>query len=146
MASAYRVLEDIALADTAYEATGDSPLELFQAASYALIDTLANPATISTGWTRTIARQDSDLSALLFDWLSDLVYLKDAEGVVFHDAQLTLTRDATDGAWHLRVTLTGAPVNPVSQELRADVKGVTKHLYQVTEDGDRWTARVVLDV
>lgn len=146
MTSAYKFLEDIALADAAFEATGDSPSELFQAASQALIDTLANPATVSPSWERTITRHDPDLSALLFDWLSDLVYLKDAEGVVFHEARLTLAPDGTGGEWRLTGILTGAPVDPASQELRADVKGVTKHLYQVRQEGTGWIARVVLDI
>lgn len=146
MTSAYKFLEDIALADAAFEATGDSPSELFQAASQALIDTLANPFTIAPRWERAITRRDPDLSALLFDWLSDLVYLKDAEGVVFHEARVTLTRDVISREWQLNATLTGAPVNPVSQELHADVKGVTKHLYHLTQEGTRWTARVVLDI
>ena len=146
MTATYRFLEDIALADAAFEATGDSPSELFQAASHALMDTLANPATISPRWERTIMRRDPDLSALLFDWLSDLVYLKDAEGVVFHDARVTLTHDAGGGEWRLSGTLSGAPVDPACQELRADVKGVTKHLYELTREGNRWKARVVLDI
>lgn len=146
MTSAYKFLEDIALADAAFEATGDSPTELFLAASQALIDTLANPATVSSIWERTITRHDPDLSALLFDWLSDLVYLKDAEGVVFHEARVRLTHDDTAGEWRLTGTLTGAPVDPANQDLHADVKGVTKHWYQVTQEGSRWTARVVLDI
>lgn len=146
MTAAYKFLEDVALADAAFEATGDSPLELFQAASQALIDTLADPATVSSIWERTITRHDPDLSALLFDWLSDLVYLKDAEGVVFHEARLRLTYDDTGEEWQLSGMLTGAPVDPASQELRADVKGVTKHLYQLKQEGPRWTARVVLDI
>ena len=41
---------------------------------------------------------------------------------------------------------TAAPVDPGTQELRSDVKGVTKHLYEVSEGSGAWRARVVLDV
>jgi SHS2 domain-containing protein len=85
-----------------------------------------------------------DPSALLFDWLSEVVYWKDAAGVVFREAPLTLTQE--NDAWLLRARLIGAPVDQETQELHADVKGVTKHLYELKQTSDRWQARVVLDV
>ncbi|MFI5222779.1 MAG: archease, partial [Nitrospirales bacterium] len=85
-----------------------------------------------------------DLEALLFEWLSSMVYWKDAAGVVFREAPLTLTRDGE--GWLLRARLIGAPVNHLTQELHADVKGVTKHLYDLKQTGGCWKVRVVLDV
>jgi SHS2 domain-containing protein len=46
----------------------------------------------------------------------------------------------------LQARLIGAPVDRQTQELHADVKGVTKHLYELKQIGDHWKARVVLDV
>jgi protein archease len=42
--------------------------------------------------------------------------------------------------------LEGAPVNSQLQELRNDVKGITKHLYRVGQEGSVWKARVVVDI
>ena len=105
---------------------------------------MANPSTVSGVWARTIERSDVDPSTLLFDWLSEVVYWKDAEGVVFREAPLTLTQEGD--VWLLRARLIGAPVDHQTQELHADVKGVTKHLYELKQTGDRWKVRVVLDV
>jgi SHS2 domain-containing protein len=144
MAYSYRVLEDIAVADLAFEAEGDSVEDLFRGATQALIEALANPATVGGTWEQTIQRKETDAPTLLFDWLSDLVYWKDAAGVVFRDVHLTLDRQADE--WTLQARLLGAPVDSTTQELRADVKGVTKHLYEVSQRGSRWYVRVVLDV
>ncbi|MEW6247655.1 MAG: archease [Nitrospirota bacterium] len=144
MPSVFRFLEDVALADAAFEATGDSPSELFRAAAQAVIETLADPKTVAATWRRTITREDEDLASLLFDWLSEIVYVKDAQGVVFREAVPVVRQER--GRWRLDATLVGAPVDPATQELRADVKGVTKHLYELKQDGTRWTARVVLDI
>jgi len=144
MAWTFRFLEEIALADIAFEAEGESLEEVFRGATQALLESMANPSTISGGWERTIERSDGDPSALLFEWLSEVVYWKDAAGVVFREAPLTLTKEG--GMWLVRARLIGAPVNPQTQELHADVKGVTKHLYALTQTDDRWKARVVLDV
>ena len=144
MAWTFRFLEDIALADIAFEAEGESVEEVFRGATQALLESMANPATVSEGWERTIERNDVDPSALLFDWLSDVVYWKDAAGVVYRAAPLTVTREGD--VWLLRARLIGAPVDQQTQELHADVKGVTKHLYCMSQKTGRWKALVVLDI
>jgi SHS2 domain-containing protein len=140
----FRFLEEIALADLAFEAEGESVEEVFRGATQALLESMANPATVLGGWERVIERTDVDLSALLFDWLSEVVYWKDAAGVVFREAALTLTREGD--VWLLQARLIGAPVDQQTQELHADVKGVTKHLYRMSQEAGRWKAMVVLDI
>ncbi len=142
----FKFLEDVALADAAFEARGETPSELFEAAALAVIETMVNPSTVSPRWRKTIERQAPDLPSLLFDWLSDIVYLKDAEGMLFQGATATLSQDPSSGAWTLGGTLRGEPIDQARHELRADVKAVTKHLYDVRQEGSRWIARVVLDI
>lgn len=145
MSHAFHFLDDVATADLAFDASGDSLQELFQAATCAVIEALADPITVGTTWRQTIERTDEDPAELLFDWLSDLVYWKDAAGVVFNRSDLTLTRQ-DHGCWKLTGLLYGAPVNGSVQTLRADVKGITKHLYEVKQEDMHWHARVVVDV
>lgn len=142
----FRFLEEVALADAAFEATGDTPSDLFQAAAQAVIETLVNPATLLPACRKTIEHRAPDLPALLFDWLSDIVYLKDAEGLLFKDTTVVVQCARSDGSWTLHATLAGEPIDPARHELRADVKAVTKHLFDVRQDGRRWVARVVLDI
>jgi len=144
MAWTFRFLEEIALADIAFEAEGESVEEVCRSSTQALLESMANPATVSGGWERVIERSDADPSMLLFDWLSEVVYWKDAAGVVFREAPLTLTREGD--VWLLRAHLIGAPVDQQAQELHADVKGVTKHLYELKQTSSCWKVRVVLDV
>jgi SHS2 domain-containing protein len=65
---------------------------------------------------------------------------------VFREATVQVTKEQAQGAWQLRGTLAGEVIAPDRHELRADVKAVTKHLYEVRQDGPGWTARVVLDI
>ena len=132
------------MADTAFEAEGESVEEVFRGATQALLESMASPATVSGGGERAIERTDVDPSTLLFDWLSEVVYWKDAAGVVFREAPLTLTREGD--VWLLRAGLIGAPVDQQTQELHADVKGVTKHRYELKQTGGSWKVIVVLDV
>ena len=83
MPPSFRVLDDIAIADIAFEAIGNSPSELCLAAAQALIETLADPRTVTNTWHQTIELENETLAEILFAWLSELVYWKDADGVVF---------------------------------------------------------------
>ncbi|MCI1278700.1 MAG: archease [Nitrospira sp.] len=146
MPGSFRFLDDIALADMAFDAEGESLPSLLDAATQALIESLADPSTIADTWHHSVDMEEPDFETLLFEWLGRLVYLKDAHSVVFHQARLSLHQKAAPAAWCLHAELTGAPVNPATQDLRSDVKGVTKHLYAVSQEGKHWKARVVLDV
>ena len=146
MPPSFRFLEDIAVADVAFEAVGDVPSELFTAAAHAVMEILANPTTVLNTWRRTFDREDEQPADLLFDWLSEMVYLKDAEGVVFSQATAAVTQDPSRRCWRLHGELIGEPIDPARHELRSDVKAVTKHLYEVRKSGGQWKARVVLDI
>ncbi len=144
MPASFHFLDDVALADLAFDAEGDSFPEVFEAASNAVMEAMADPNTVGATWERRVEHTGVDLAELLFEWLSDFVYWKDAAGVVFSRAVISVTQAGAE--WTLAATLIGEPVNQATQVLRNDVKGVTKHLYRLYQDNGRWRARVVLDV
>ncbi len=146
MTARFQFLEDIALADAAFQASGDSPAELFQAAAQATIETMVDPSTVSPVSSHRIHRDEETLEDLLFDWLEEIVYLKDAKGLVFLVPTVNVSREPSTGRWRLDGTLEGEPIDPTRHHLRSDVKAVTKHMYEIRQDGGQWLARVVLDI
>ena len=93
MAKSVRILEDTVLADAAFEASGDTLEEVFEAATQAIIEMMADPETVSSDWTEEVEINEEDAASLLFEWLSHLVFLKDARGVVFQQASLRVWFD-----------------------------------------------------
>jgi len=146
MVKGFRFLEDIALADLAFDAWGESPSELFIEAGGALVEAMVNPLTVGTQWTHEVRLVEPTLHDLLFEWLSTFVFLKDAEAVLFHDVPAEVWQDAEAKTWHVCGTLVGDSIDGATQELRADVKAITKHLYEVHAEPGHYRARVVLDV
>ena len=141
----YRLLPDIAIADVAFETTGRDLSELFGAAAQAFIDLSADPNTIKPDQERSITLSERTPDRLLFNFLEELVYLKDADFVVFADCTVTVKADA--GEYSLTATLKCAGINPETQELKMDVKAVTQHMFSVEQLPDkRWKAIVVLDI
>ena len=150
MAGSFRFLEDVAPADVAFEATGDSPDAVFDSAARAVLESLADPATVAGRDVCRVELRAADLPGLLFDWLSRIVFLKDARGLVFHEAAAAVRPAGNGAGWLLEGRLTGEAIDPARHELRGDVKAITKHLFELrqdrTADGTRWVARVVMDL
>ena len=146
MPPSFLFLEDIAIADAAFEARGDTLAELFEGATQAMIELMVDPQTVSRGWRQEIRLSERDTAELLFDWLSHLVFLKDAESVVFREAQISLHYDEVEPEWHLHGVVFGETIDSSHQSLRSDIKAVTKYQYSVVQNHGQWVARVVLDL
>ncbi|MBI4145847.1 archease [Candidatus Woesearchaeota archaeon] len=136
----YKFLEDVTTADIAFEATGKTLTELFSAAAQAVIDSMANPLTIKPNITREIHKKETSVEKLLFEFLEELIYLKDKDGMVYHDVKVKVDEKKLE----VNATARGDSINP-KQELRQDVKAVTMHYYTV-EKKEEWKARIVLDI
>ncbi len=79
----YRFLESVAIADVAFEATGRNLAELFAAAGDATINTMIDPIEgIRAKTSREIQLSNDELDLLLFDFLQELIYYKDADGLL----------------------------------------------------------------
>ncbi len=139
----YRYLDDVALADIAFEAEGATPAALFEACALATTAVMADPATIAPALARRVALEAETLEALLYDWLAEIIWLKDAEGLLF--SRFAVAVEAGDRP-RLAATLWGEPLAAGRAALRADVKAVTYHLFAVERADSGWRARVVLDI
>jgi SHS2 domain-containing protein len=118
---------------------------LFAEAAGALLETIADPATVRTSLHRDFELSAPDLENLLVDWLGELVYVFEVDRQLFRDATVTVT-EAADG-WRLAAVARGEPYDPERHPIRVLVKAVTWHGLEVAcrEDG-AWRARVIFDV
>lgn len=139
----YRYLEDIATADAAFEVEGKTLEELFRDAAIATFEVMVDTGTVKPEVIREIELENEDVDNLLFDWLSELVYLKDAESLIFCRFDVNIRKN---NAYELKGTASGEPINQRKHSLRSDVKAVTYHMFEVKKTGENWTARVVLDI
>ncbi len=139
----YTVLEEVALADCALEIEGDSLDDLFETAARALCELMVDPATVASSVERTVSLVARDADLLLFDWLNELIFLKDRDGEVFTRATVRVARGAP---WRLAASLRGGIIDRERTALRADPKAVTFHRFTVEPAARGWRARVVIDL
>ena len=140
----YRFLEDIATADVAFEATGKTPEELFVSAAEALEESQVKTENLELRAEKKIKLENETLDKLLFDFLDELIYHKDAEGLAFADYTLKIEKIAEK--YTLKGTLKGEKLDPERHELRTDVKAVTKHKFRIQKTPEGLKATVVLDI
>ena len=139
----YTVLEEIAVADCALDAVGRDLSDLFETVARAVAEIMVDPATIAVTVQREISLAASALDLLLFDWIAELVFLKDSEQLIITDTTVRVTGSP---AYRLTAHLTGGRIDRSRTILRADVKAPTLHLLTVEPVADGWQARIVLDI
>jgi len=141
----YRYLEDIAIADAAFEAWGETIEEMFVAAADALLNVMVGDlAAIRKRTYRHFVVEENQIDLLLFQVLQKLIYYKDAEQLL---ARIKAVRIAPHGdGWTASVESAGEQIDPDRHDLLVDVKAVTLHQFQVETTPDGWRATVVVDV
>jgi SHS2 domain-containing protein len=97
------------------------------------------PATLE----RTLALTARSVDLLLYDWLAELIFLKDAEQAVFTHARVDVVPGPPS---RLTAMLRGGRIDPERIALRADPKAVTFHRFALEPTPGGWRASVVIDI
>jgi SHS2 domain-containing protein len=139
----WRLIEDVALADCAMEVDGRDLADLFETAAAALTGIMIDPTTVVPTVDRAIALEADALDLLLYDWLSELIFLKDRDRQVFPRCRVEI---AGDGPLRLNARVGGGPIDVRRCALRADPKAVTFHRLSVERRDGAWCARFVIDI
>lgn len=139
----YKFLEDVAIADVCFEAYGKSVEELFVNAGLALQETQVMLSGVRDKEKEEIELNASRLADLLFEFLEELVYLKDARQLVFSRFEIKVKE--VQGVYYLNAFCFGEKIS-ARHKLKADIKAVTLHMFELSHSSNGWKARVVLDI
>jgi len=138
----FKYLPDIALADIAFEADSETVDGLFELSAMALTDVMVDPASLKAVVLRKLSIASENLDTLLYDFLTQIIVLKDVDSLLFREVEVTVAADEKS----MEASLTGESIDRERHTLRNDVKAVTMHMFGVRREGDRWKATVVLDI
>jgi SHS2 domain-containing protein len=141
----YRFLEDIAIADVAFEAMGKTREEMFIAAADALMNVMVSDLeTVRMTETVVFSLENRDIDMLLFNFLNELIFFKDAHRLLLRIATITIS--LFEAHFALTAEAGGERLDPARHPLTVDVKAVTLHRFRVEETDKGWLAEVVLDI
>lgn len=140
----YKFLEDIAIADVAFEATGKTPEELFESAGLAVTNTqVKDLKSVKQKVSKNITAESDAIEMLLFNFLQELIFLKDAKLLLFNKFDIKITQGKK---YKLKAKAYGEKLDMKKHELLVDVKAVSLHNFKVEETKGIWKADVILDV
>jgi len=141
----YRYLENIATADVAFQAWGDTMEDMFVAAADATVNVMVEDLnTIADREHRILHLEADAIDMLLFQLLQELIYYKDAERLLLRVPSVHIQRQ--NDHFKLSAQAYGEELNPCKHELIVDVKAVTLHRFQVEQTESGWRAMVILDI
>lgn len=141
----YKFVEDLSVADAAFQASGNSLEGLFESAALATTNIMVKDLEkIELKTRRKMTVSDKSVEKLLFNFLQEIIYLKDAELLVFGKYNVKIKDRA--GTYSLVCIAFGEKIDMNKHELVVDVKAVTYHLFEVKQEGKKWKAQVILDI
>lgn len=128
-------------ADVGILARGGTCEEVFVHAAEGLFSLITDIESVEPVQPYTVQCEGISLEGLLVAWLNELIYLHDAQEMLFRRFELT----AFDGQ-RIEAKAWGEPVDPSRHALGTQVKAATYHLARVVEGPSGWEAKVILDV
>lgn len=139
---AYRLLEHTA--DLGIEVTAETIDKLFLESLRAMTDCITRVDRVDLVESRQLALVASDLEQLLVNWLSEAIYLFDAEGLILAGGEVRV--ESANSVWSLSGRVQGEPFELSRHGLKVLIKAVTFHRLQVRQRDEGWTARIIFDI
>ena len=141
----YEYLEDSVTSDVTLRAWGRNLDELFTAAADATTNVMVGAVeSISPTVTKVASVNADALDLLLLRFLEELIFHKDAEGLILRATDVGV--EAIDHSHQVHALLRGEPIDAHKHELLADIKAVAVHALRVEHTDSGWQAQVTLDV
>ncbi len=127
-------------ADVGIEARGATLEEAFANAARGMFSIIVDGSDIAARVKREISLEPTDDDEqLLVDWLSELLYVHDVDGLVFDSFEITI-----DGGLH--ATAWGEPYSRDRHGYGSEIKAVTYHLLGIKRNKKAVHIKVLFDI
>lgn len=127
-------------ADIGLVAYGENVEDIFINAAYGMFSLIGDLEKVTETMSREVFSEALNQEELLVTWLNELLYLSDAENLIFSRFEIVdLGQD------HLKAIAYGEKVDPLRHNLKTQVKAATYHLLKL-EAVDGFKAQIILDV
>jgi len=133
-------------ADVQVRSWGSSLEEAFSQTAYSLMSTITpNLKKIIPKVEREIIVEAEDKEALLFDFLSEFLYIFDVDELVFNQIYVSKIEKFNDN-YKLRATLKGEKFDLNKHEIGIEVKAITYSFLNIEEKHESTIIDIVYDI
>ncbi len=127
-------------ADVGIIAYGADRKQAFANAAKGLFSLITSLGDVDEALHRDIDLTAADEESLLVDWLNELVYYFDAEGILFKRFEIIELNDT-----HLKARGYGEKADNTKHELKTGVKAATYHMLKI-EKNNGYRLQVIFDI
>ncbi|VUT28308.1 MAG: hypothetical protein SYNGOMJ08_00877 [Candidatus Syntrophoarchaeum sp. GoM_oil] len=132
------------ISDAKFRAWGETLEEAFRNSGRALFSLMLDIDKIKSDLEITTHTKAESLEWLLFDWLSELLYQFEVEGIVFSDFDIKI--EVKGDIYILDTTSYGTRIDPAQTEIDLHVKAITLHDLVIKSGREGVSLEVVVDV
>lgn len=133
-------------ADVQVKCWGKTLEEAFNQTAYSLMATITpNLDKISPNVEKKIKIKAEDKEALLFDFLSEFLFIFDVEELVFNEIDVQYIKKIED-FYILNGILKGEKFNLDKHEIGIEVKAITYSFMEIVESEEKVEIRIVFDI
>jgi len=123
-------------ADIQVHAWAPTLAELFRETGLVLMHIIVpGPESANEDISIEVDKDAEDLKALLFDWLSEILYNFDADFLVINDIEIDSLEEVEDGRWAIKSRFKGEPFRKGFHRGGKEVKAIT-YSYMTIEERD----------
>ncbi len=139
-------------ADILFQAEAGTLPELFEQCAFALEEAQVDLDKVEAKEKVTFSKESKSIEMLLFEFLEELVFYKDAENLLFRTFDIRIDEKADEKnngqekQYVMRCTASGERLDVEKHQPKVDVKAVTLHLFEVKKVRGGWKAQVLVDI
>ena len=138
----YKYLEHTA--DILFQAEASSLEELFRQCALAVEESMVDVQKVKPLRKVQIKHKNKNIDYLLFDFLCDLNYYKDAKQLMFSKFDLEIKKVKDE--YRLMCRAWGEKLDVNKHNPKVDIKAITLHMFEVKQTKKGWFAQVLVDI
>jgi len=128
-------------ADIGIIAYGRELGELMDNAACGMTSLMIDPGTIQTALSTKIELQEQDDVTLLVEWLNEIIYVLDAEGLIFREFAVAIS-----AGLKLSAVCYGEKLDTARHKLKREIKAATYHNLYIVKLNNVYSANIIFDI
>lgn len=131
-------------ADIAVEVTGSSLEDLFTASAAALHESIVEKHILENRDEKQFSFTEDTVEELLVTFLSELNFLVLTSKWMFNSVrEININKN---DKWHLDAAISGETFNPAKHILKEEIKAVTYHQMNITNENGIYRTKIIFDI
>ncbi|HNR43656.1 MAG TPA: archease [Methanofastidiosum sp.] len=127
-------------ADIGVKVWGTNINELFENTAIAVTNLMLDPLKIGNKIVKEFFVEGNDLSSLLINWITELLIIRDSEGILFSSFEVKISSDEKS----LNAKNYGDYFMGINLEM--DIKAITYSLFKLEKQDEHYYLQFVLDI